>query len=252
MRPALKPSSPNTLVRTRGVRNRRAPIAILFGLALSASAATASAQVDCSAWPDTGNPTLLNVQDAERTVLERDIALLQSHAHDVPLGDSEQNAGLQSFPNLMTNGDRRRALLGLSVGDGMQAHHVFPMSQVRALPDAYKTPLNQVWSSDSAGNLIGLPAHAATQSAMAAPLPIHRGSHIKYSAEIEARYAKKKRDGEDCRLDLTQAPNIKKLVESVINEMRPEIEKGTASKWYPNLCDAQGGFCDLSQDSDGD
>lgn len=62
----------------------------------------------------------------------------------------------------------------------------------------------------------------------------------------------KKNDGQDCKLDLTQAENIKKLIDRVISEMRQEIEKGTASKWYPNLCDAQGGFCDLSQDSDGD
>ncbi|WP_123645579.1 hypothetical protein [Lysobacter enzymogenes] len=45
----------------------------------------------------------------------------------------------------------------------------------------------------------------------------------------------KKNDGQDCELDLIQAENIKKLVDSVISKMRPEIEKGAASKWYPNL-----------------
>ncbi|ALN55834.1 lipoprotein [Lysobacter enzymogenes] len=230
----------------------RKTAAALAALALSMACATASAQVNCADWPATGDPSPLNLLEAERAALDREAASPHPRAHVGPLGDSEQNAGLQSYPNLMTNGDRRRSLLGLSVNDKMQAHHVFPMAQVRALPDAYKTPLNQVWSSDSAANLIALPSDAATQSAMATPLPIHRGSHIKYSAEIEARYMKKKNDGQDCKLDLTQADNIKKLVDSVISEMRPEIEKGTASKWYPNLCDAQGGFCDLSQDSDGD
>lgn len=236
----------------RPTLTHRTTAALVVAIALSVAATAASAQVNCAAWPDTGDPTPLKVLEAEQALLDREASLSRARAQVGPLGDSEQNAGLQGYPNLMTNGERRRSVLGLSVNDKMQAHHVFPMAQVRALPDAYKTPLNQVWNSDSAANLIALPSDAATQSAMATPLPIHRGSHIKYNAEIDARYMKKKNDGQDCKLDLTQSGNIKKLVDSVIAEMRPEIEKGTASKWYPNLCDAQGGFCDLSQDSDGD
>lgn len=225
--------------------------ALTLAIALSSVSGSVAAQVNCNDWPNNGAPTKLNLMEAEEKVLRMEA---QSGADGTVhiLTDAQQNAGLQNYPNLMTNGDRRRSVLGLTVGDNMQAHHIFTMAQVRAMPDDYKKALNSVWQSDSTPNLIALPKTVAAQSAMPKPLPIHNGSHIKYNSEIEARYAKKKRDGENCKVDLTKSPNIKALVESVIAEVRPEIEKGTASKWYPNLCEAQADFCDPSQDSDGD
>lgn len=225
--------------------------ALFAAIALSGANGTAAAQVNCRDWPNTGSPTRLNLMEAEEKILR---SQTQSGPDGMVhiLSDAQQNAGLQNYPNLMTNGDRRRSMLGLTVGDDMQAHHVFTMSQVRSMPDGYKAALNPVWQSDSMPNLVALPKTVAAQSAMAKPLTIHYGSHIKYNSEVEARYTKKKRDGENCGVALTESLNIKALIESVIAEMRPEIEKGTASKWYPKICEAQGDFCDLSQDSDGD
>ena len=94
-------------------------------------------------------------------------------------------------PNLSTNSDVARQLVATQARfQPWQAHHLIPFADVRDLPRQAQLAIgNSGWKMDSVENLVVLPGdELAYASAFNMPrLPLHRGPHPQYNAEVAQR-----------------------------------------------------------------
>lgn len=93
--------------------------------------------------------------------------------------------------NLSTNGlDARTLVFAKARFQPWQAHHLIPFAAIRDLPEPAQRAIgNAGWEMDSLENLVVLPGDELAYDA--APnfgvLPLHRGPHPRYNAEVAGR-----------------------------------------------------------------